>query len=102
MIKAVVPPQYLDDKTIYHLQPSGRFVIGGPQVTSNAHMETHKHTMTFCFFSSVFTCNCHTGSNIFHFRALTFLTSDEYRQYHATADMMMMRMTMRMMMKITR
>ncbi|KAM8858951.1 S-adenosylmethionine synthase isoform 1-T2 [Spinachia spinachia] len=31
VIKAVVPAQYLDDKTIYHLQPSGRFVIGGPQ-----------------------------------------------------------------------
>lgn len=29
----MVPAKYLDDKTIYHLQPSGRFVIGGPQVT---------------------------------------------------------------------
>ena len=28
----MVPAKYLDDKTIYHLQPSGRFVIGGPQV----------------------------------------------------------------------
>lgn len=33
VINAVVPAKYLDDKTIYHLQPSGRFVIGGPQVT---------------------------------------------------------------------
>lgn len=33
VIKTVVPAKYLDDKTIYHLQPSGRFVIGGPQVT---------------------------------------------------------------------
>lgn len=33
VIKAVVPAKYLDDKTIYHLQPSGRFVIGGPQVS---------------------------------------------------------------------
>lgn len=32
VIKAVVPCIYLDDDTIYHLQPSGRFVIGGPQV----------------------------------------------------------------------
>lgn len=32
IIKAVVPCIYLDDDTIYHLQPSGRFVIGGPQV----------------------------------------------------------------------
>uniref|UniRef100_A0A8C7WFU5 S-adenosylmethionine synthase n=1 Tax=Oncorhynchus mykiss TaxID=8022 RepID=A0A8C7WFU5_ONCMY len=31
VIKVVVPAKYLDDKTIYHLQPSGRFVIGGPQ-----------------------------------------------------------------------
>lgn len=31
VIKAVVPAKYLDDKTVYHLQPSGRFVIGGPQ-----------------------------------------------------------------------
>uniref|UniRef100_A0A8C9R1X5 S-adenosylmethionine synthase n=1 Tax=Scleropages formosus TaxID=113540 RepID=A0A8C9R1X5_SCLFO len=31
VIKAVVPEKYLDEKTIYHLQPSGRFVIGGPQ-----------------------------------------------------------------------
>merc|ERR1711931_528021 len=26
-----VPKQYLDSDTIYHIQPSGRFVIGGPQ-----------------------------------------------------------------------
>lgn len=32
VIQAVVPAKYLDEKTIYHLQPSGRFVIGGPQV----------------------------------------------------------------------
>ncbi|NXJ22887.1 METK1 synthase, partial [Dicrurus megarhynchus] len=31
VIQAVVPAKYLDDKTVYHLQPSGRFVIGGPQ-----------------------------------------------------------------------
>jgi len=31
VIKASIPAKYLDDKTIYHLQPSGRFVIGGPQ-----------------------------------------------------------------------
>jgi len=31
VIKAVIPAQYLDDKTVYHLNPSGRFVIGGPQ-----------------------------------------------------------------------
>ncbi|XP_072311496.1 methionine adenosyltransferase II, alpha a [Eucyclogobius newberryi] len=31
VVKAVVPSGYLDDYTVYHLQPSGRFVIGGPQ-----------------------------------------------------------------------
>ncbi|KAI1894259.1 hypothetical protein AGOR_G00113970 [Albula goreensis] len=31
VIKPVVPAKYLDDRTVYHLQPSGRFVIGGPQ-----------------------------------------------------------------------
>jgi S-adenosylmethionine synthetase len=30
VIQAVVPEKYLDDKTVYHLNPSGRFVIGGP------------------------------------------------------------------------
>ena len=32
VVKEVIPEKYLDDKTIYHIQPSGRFVIGGPQV----------------------------------------------------------------------
>ncbi|KAI9105609.1 S-adenosylmethionine synthetase [Phlyctochytrium arcticum] len=31
VIKAVIPAKYIDDRTIYHLQPSGRFIIGGPQ-----------------------------------------------------------------------
>jgi S-adenosylmethionine synthetase len=29
--KEVIPAHYLDEKTVYHLNPSGRFVIGGPQ-----------------------------------------------------------------------
>lgn len=31
IIKKVIPAEYLDDKTVYHLQPSGLFIIGGPQ-----------------------------------------------------------------------
>ncbi len=31
VIKVAIPAELLDDKTIYHLNPSGRFVIGGPQ-----------------------------------------------------------------------
>jgi S-adenosylmethionine synthetase len=31
IIKKVIPAKYLDDNTIYHIQPSGLFIIGGPQ-----------------------------------------------------------------------
>jgi len=31
VIKTTIPAKYLDDKTVYHLNPSGKFVIGGPQ-----------------------------------------------------------------------
>ncbi|CAL1705303.1 unnamed protein product [Somion occarium] len=31
IIKQVIPAHLLDDRTVYHIQPSGRFVIGGPQ-----------------------------------------------------------------------
>jgi len=31
IVKTVIPAKYLDAETIYHIQPSGRFVIGGPQ-----------------------------------------------------------------------
>ena len=29
-IREVIPAEFLDDKTIYHINPTGRFVIGGP------------------------------------------------------------------------
>jgi S-adenosylmethionine synthetase len=31
VVKVVVPAKYLDDRTIFHIQPSGLFIIGGPQ-----------------------------------------------------------------------
>jgi len=31
IIKKVIPKNLLDDRCVYHIQPSGRFVIGGPQ-----------------------------------------------------------------------
>lgn len=30
VIKKVIPKQYLDDKTIYHINPTGMFEVGGP------------------------------------------------------------------------
>ncbi|KAF9532180.1 S-adenosylmethionine synthetase [Crepidotus variabilis] len=31
IVKQVIPAKLLDERTVYHIQPSGRFVIGGPQ-----------------------------------------------------------------------
>jgi S-adenosylmethionine synthetase len=31
VIRAVIPIDYLDQNTIYHVNPTGRFVVGGPQ-----------------------------------------------------------------------
>ncbi|KAL2122439.1 hypothetical protein VTJ04DRAFT_2894 [Mycothermus thermophilus] len=31
IIKTTIPEKYLDERTIYHIQPSGLFIIGGPQ-----------------------------------------------------------------------
>ena len=31
VVKSVIPANLLDQDTVYHMQPSGRFVIGGPQ-----------------------------------------------------------------------
>ncbi|KAE8285431.1 S-adenosylmethionine synthase isoform type-2 [Larimichthys crocea] len=31
VVKVIIPAKYLDDRTIYHLLPSGKFLLGGPQ-----------------------------------------------------------------------
>ncbi|XP_044030669.1 methionine adenosyltransferase II, alpha-like isoform X3 [Siniperca chuatsi] len=33
VVKVIIPARYLDDKTIYHLLPSGKFLVGGPQIS---------------------------------------------------------------------
>ena len=30
VVRAVIPAEYLDDRTVYHINPTGRFVLGGP------------------------------------------------------------------------
>lgn len=32
VINVVIPAEYLDDKTVFHINPCGLFIIGGPQV----------------------------------------------------------------------
>lgn len=34
VIKSVIPEEYLDDRTVYHINPCGLFCIGGPQVSN--------------------------------------------------------------------
>lgn len=31
IINEVIPAKFIDDRTVYHIQPSGKFIIGGPQ-----------------------------------------------------------------------
>ncbi|KAI9768085.1 MAG: methionine adenosyltransferase sam2 [Geoglossum simile] len=31
IVKKAIPARYLDDRTVYHIQPSGLFIIGGPK-----------------------------------------------------------------------
>ncbi|MCW5889833.1 MAG: methionine adenosyltransferase [bacterium] len=31
VVKRVIPPEFLDKNTVYHINPTGKFVVGGPQ-----------------------------------------------------------------------
>jgi len=31
VVRPVIAPEFLDDRTIYHVNPTGKFVVGGPQ-----------------------------------------------------------------------
>jgi S-adenosylmethionine synthetase len=32
VVKTVIPEKYLDSKTVFHIQPSGKFIIGGQEM----------------------------------------------------------------------
>lgn len=32
VIKSVIPEKYIDENTVFHINPCGLFLIGGPQV----------------------------------------------------------------------
>ncbi len=33
VIKYCIPPKYLDSRTVYHINPCGEFITGGPMVS---------------------------------------------------------------------
>lgn len=52
VIKVVIPEKYLDERTVYHINPCGEFVRGGPQVRIAQHLffaipTTTKRTRSF-------------------------------------------------------
>ena len=49
VIKEVIPARYLDDRTIFHVNPCGLFIIGGPQV---------KYIFVYINFISIFYKMC--------------------------------------------
>jgi len=59
VIKTVVPHQYLDAKTVYHLQPSGKFVIGGPQVSNPSVQSEGTVVLKYCMQLSHDICSEH-------------------------------------------
>lgn len=66
VIRVVIPSKYLDDKTIYHLNPSGKFVIGGPQVRFLSSYTEKFTTLVskFCFALVVLAVVCHMKHQI--------------------------------------
>ena len=46
IFQKVIPARYLDEKTVYHLQPSGSFVVGGPQVSTAQNSLAHSQVFS--------------------------------------------------------
>lgn len=42
VIKPIIPAKYLDSNTIFHINPCGAFVYGGPMVTYSTHILINK------------------------------------------------------------
>ena len=60
VIKPVVPAKYLTKDTIYHMNPSGRFVIGGPHGDAGLTGRKIMYVAFFCivFVGLFFFCSC--------------------------------------------
>ena len=63
VIKPVIPAEYLDDKTIYHLNPSGRFVIGGAYLIQHSIVNTVNKFPFLVLFNSTRTVLSHIRSS---------------------------------------
>lgn len=50
VVKVVIPAKYLDNKTVYHLLPSGKFLLGGPQVGNHRYCD---HLLDVCMQAGV-------------------------------------------------
>ena len=48
VVAKVIPAKYLDERTVFHMQPSGRFVIGGPQVSKGSLQIIGQSTDNIC------------------------------------------------------
>ena len=58
VIKPVIPAKLMDSRTIFHLNPSGKFIIGGPMVSSRvtlvyAWYSVNKYYCVYCLFASL-------------------------------------------------
>lgn len=53
VVKAVIPEQYLDDKTIFHINPCGNFIIGGPMVGLCATFDVLSYAQTYNTFATL-------------------------------------------------
>ena len=51
VVKTVIPSQYLDDRTVFHINPCGQFVMGGPQVNFKIwfYRSTTNNLFMICF-----------------------------------------------------